>query len=228
MTSPHEAAPGEDKNLVAPSPSLLAPADRSVTATMPSICPAGKWSLRTAVAIGSATGSFRGASSWGSGRGVIRATVEERFWAKVNKDGPVPDGRPDLGPCWLWTASTVGHGYGQFCPSAARSVRAHRFAYQLLIGPIPGGLELDHLCRVKTCVNPAHLEPVTHAENVMRGESPTAINARKTHCKHGHELTPDNCRPLPRFPNARGECRTCRRRWRREAAAKAKANRGLT
>ena len=85
--------------------------------------------------------------------------VEARFWEKVDVD--------PLG-CWLWTASVNEDGYGQFM--ADRSVLAHRFAFELLRGPIPRNLELDHLCRVRPCVNPDHLEPVTHEENVRRSK----------------------------------------------------------
>ncbi len=70
--------------------------------------------------------------------------------------------------CWLWTASTDWYGYGWFWVGAPR--RAHRVCYEWLVGPIPAGLELDHLCRVPACVRPEHLEPVTHAENVRRGD----------------------------------------------------------
>ncbi len=86
------------------------------------------------------------------------ATEAERFWAKVEKT----DG------CWLWTGAENGRGYGTFW-SEGMVVRAHRWAYGHLAGPIPDGLDLDHLCRVKSCVNPDHLEPVTHRVNVRRG-----------------------------------------------------------
>ena len=84
---------------------------------------------------------------------------------------------------------------------------AHVFAYKLLVGVVPGGLELDHLCRVPACVNPAHLEPVTHAENLMRSPvAPTAINARKTHCPQGHPYVAGNT-----YYRANGHrhCKTC-------------------
>src|SRR6185312_13183624 len=84
---------------------------------------------------------------------------KERFWAKVDKDGPEPEHRPDLGPCWLWTtgrfSGAVG-GYGQFWRCEGQNLHAHRVAYELLVGPIPYGLHLDHLCRVRHCVNPKH------------------------------------------------------------------------
>lgn len=88
--------------------------------------------------------------------------AEERFWAKVD--------RRDGGDCWPWLGTTTSTGYGLFgVPREDRTVGAHRYAYELVVGPIPTGLELDHLCRVRNCVNPAHLEPVTHAENLRRG-----------------------------------------------------------
>lgn len=123
--------------------------------------------------------------------------------------------------CWLWTAGRSG-GYARI-KIGRSSVNAHRVAYQLLVGPIPEGTELDHLCRVRHCVNPEHVEPVTRKENILRGESPTARNARKTHCEHGHAFTPENT--IVRPSGWRG-CRLCGRaaqrrykRRRRSAAA---------
>jgi hypothetical protein len=83
---------------------------------------------------------------------------------------------------------------------------AHRLFYEQLVGPIPDGLQLDHLCRVRHCVNPDHLEPVTQTANVLRGIGPTAVNAGKTHCVHGHPFTPDNT-----YINKQGNrhCRAC-------------------
>lgn len=108
---------------------------------------------------------------------------EERFWAATNKRGPAE--------CWEWQATRTSAGYGHFHVSG-RLVSSHRFAYELLVGPIPEGLELDHLCRNPACVNPAHLEPVTHSENILRGVGPVAENARKTHCPRGHPFTADD------------------------------------
>jgi len=95
--------------------------------------------------------------------------------------------------------------------------------YEALIGPIPEGLVIDHLCRVRNCVNPAHMEPVTNTENVLRGTGPTAVNAQKTHCKHGHPLTPDN---LVKRTDRR-ECMECRRIREREYKARRRARLGL-
>lgn len=91
------------------------------------------------------------------------------------------------GDCLLWTG-TAPHGYGSFWYDG-KKVRAHRFSYEHFIGEIAPGLVLDHLCRNTLCVNPDHLEPVTHAENLRRGDWP---NSRKTHCAHGHRFTTAN------------------------------------
>ena len=89
-----------------------------------------------------------------------------RFWAKV-RIGSIPAHRPGLGPCWQWTASRDRDGYGRFL--VGKNLHAHRLAYETLVGPIPDGLESDHLCRNRPCVCPAHIEPVTHAVNKQRG-----------------------------------------------------------
>lgn len=115
--------------------------------------------------------------------GRIRAEV--RFWKRVNKDG--------AGGCWLWKGSIFNNGYGQF-KANGKGGPAHRYAYELLVGPIPDEMVLDHLCRVRACVNPDHLEVVTERENIMRGEGVCAVNAHKTHCIRGHEFTPENTR----------------------------------
>jgi HNH endonuclease len=125
---------------------------------------------------------------------VARTPPSERFWAKINKGGPIPEHRSDLGPCWLWTAAT-NYGYGVFRIDR-RSIYAHRYAYELLVGPIPDGLQLDHLCRVPPCVNPTHLEPVTHRENILRGT--TYINSLKAAARRP-ALRPPR-RPLPPVP----------------------------
>lgn len=115
---------------------------------------------------------------------ALDRTIEERFWPKVKVAGPTE--------CWHWIAYIHPSGYGMFRRDGRMNV-AHRVAYELIVGEIPDGLVLDHLCRVRHCVNPAHLEPVTEAENILRGISVSAINNRKTHCIRGHELTPENC-----------------------------------
>lgn len=109
----------------------------------------------------------------------------------------------DEAGCWVWTASMYNGGYGRI-RFEKKDYVAHRLVYELLVSQIPAGLQLDHLCRVRTCVNPAHLEPVTCRENLMRGETHAAANAAKTHCVHGHALEGDN------LVMRRGY-RTCRR-----------------
>ena len=133
-------------------------------------------------------------------------TPEERFWRMVNKGGPIPNHRPELGACWLWTGTTIKGGYGRFT-SGGHKILAHRFAYELLVGPVPGGFELDHLCRVHSCVNPDHLELVTHRVNTLRGLAPTALNAKKTHCPQGHPYGEENTR----WWRGHRICRACHR-----------------
>lgn len=121
----------------------------------------------------------------------------QRFWDKVHVD---PDG------CWLWTAAEK-FGYGCFFFDG-RMVQAHRFAYELVVGEIPEGLVIDHLCQIKLCVRPDHLEAVTHRENVLRSPRGfAAINARKNECHRGHPLSGDN---LYLRPTGARECKECR------------------
>lgn len=131
----------------------------------------------------------------------VPRTEQERFWSKVDKTGG----------CWLWTGPQAGRGfrerksYGVFS-IGERKVYAHRYAYELLVGPIPDDLELDHLCRVKFCVNPAHLEAVTADVNKAR-----ALPFRKprTHCPKGHPYVGDNVTRYGRVGALR--CRACTR-----------------
>lgn len=134
-------------------------------------------------------------------------TVEERFWEKVDKNGPTPAQRPELGPCWVWTAGKM-EGYGAFHLSGRRTVHAHIVSFTWEYGDIPEGHERDHLCRNRACVRPDHLEAVTHWTNVARGISPHGLNAAKTHCRNGHDFSPENTRV-----NSKGQrvCITCAR-----------------
>lgn len=136
----------------------------------------------------------------------------ERWLAKVDKAGPVPAIRPDLGPCWLWTGSLDRKGYGQFDVldgEGHKNHRAHRWGYQRLVRTLADDETLDHLCRVHACVRPTHLDPVPHAVNVERGEA-GRHNAEKTHCPAGHEFTEANTYLVEPERDWRA-CRECRR-----------------
>lgn len=127
----------------------------------------------------------------------------DRFWSYVDRTGE----------CWLWTGwarESRNAPYGIFS-FAGRDRRAHRWIYEQLVGPIPDGMQIDHLCRRTLCVRPEHLEPVSGHENILRGTSPVAVNAAKTHCVHGHPLSGSNLRmALSRgLPTRR--CRECER-----------------
>lgn len=119
-------------------------------------------------------------------------------------------------PCWLWNAWTNQEGYALIRVGSKDEgvVRAHRVTYEHFIGEIPEGLTLDHLCRTRNCVNPWHLEPVTRAENVLRGVGFAPVNAAKTHCPRGHEYTPENT-DVDR--HGWRKCSTCRRAKNRAA-----------
>lgn len=139
----------------------------------------------------------------------------ERFWSKVDRKGP--------DECWLWLAST-SVGYGQFW-MASKMRKAHRVSYELLVGPIPDGLVIDHLCRTPRCVNPRHLEPVTNTENLRRGEHRSG-NTDKTHCPAGHPYDAENTHiqvDRTRDHTPYRVCRACRRlairRWRERRKA---------
>ena len=130
-------------------------------------------------------------------RPAERLPTLERFMLKVQK-GVSPD------DCWLWLGHIARHGYGTFGMEGSEFL-AHRAAYLLLVGEIPGGLDLDHLCCTHTCVNPEHLEPVTRGENSRRGGP--SIGARSEACANGHKWTPENT--LRYGPEQRRYCRTC-------------------
>ncbi len=133
---------------------------------------------------------------------------EARFWSNFDKAGPVPEHRPDLGPCWVWKLRKNNKGYGLVTWHGIGTKTAHRTAFEFAHGPIPTGLEPDHLCRNRACGRPDHMESVTHRENVRRSEP-----AQRTHCPHGHQYTPENTYIQPKGSRA---CRTCRRTHRRK------------
>lgn len=114
--------------------------------------------------------------------------------------------------CWIWRG-TLGHdGYGRLSGENGRSIHVHRYAYERFVGPIPAALPLDHLCRKRACCRPDHLEAVSHKTNILRGVGGGAINARKTHCKHGHLLDGENLY----LEHGKRRCIACQRRRQRE------------
>lgn len=122
--------------------------------------------------------------------------------------------------CWTWGGTILGDGYGQAWLGRQyrhRQAYAHRIVYELLVGPIPEGLQLDHLCRVRSCVRPDHLEPVTCQVNILRGFNRAALNARKVQCIRGHVMDDDNVYVAP---SGGRRCRTCRRAERRRRRRK--------
>lgn len=137
----------------------------------------------------------------------------DRFWSKVERG----DG------CWLWRAGLTTNGYGKYWV-ADTTVVAHRYAYELLVGAIPAGAQLDHLCRNRRCVRPDHLEPVTSRENNLRGIGHAARNAAKSSCVNGHAFTPENTYVRPDGLGRR-QCRACARLAQRRYAERAAAQR---
>lgn len=147
--------------------------------------------------------------------GTKRQSTEDRFWNCVDKSAP--------NGCWVWTGPMDPYGYGKFFrvePLKGRTrLPAHRASYEYLVGPIPDGLVLDHLCRNHPCVNPEHLEPVTDRENILRGKSLAAKNARVTHCPKGHPYAGDN---LKITKTGRRRCITCNREYAKEQRERAR------
>lgn len=145
----------------------------------------------------------RHGSAGGVAPDVFQGSDAERLWSYVTKS----DG------CWTWTGSIRADGYGVISIND-RMVRAHRLTYETMVGPIPEGLTLDHLCRNRACVRPDHLEPVTRSENLRRGD--IRWRTRETHCKNGHPFDEANTLLWRGYRL----CRACRARTRREVAAR--------
>lgn len=140
----------------------------------------------------------------------FRGTEEQRFWDKVKVNY--------VTGCWEWQAALVS-GYGRFKPAGSRRMmQAHTWAYEYIIGPIVAPLEPDHLCRVRSCVNPWHIEPVTRLVNLLRGETIIARNAARTECNYGHPMTGENV-----MINSDGStrCRICYQKSKSESGKRA-------
>lgn len=139
-------------------------------------------------------------------------TVEEvaaratRFWDRVERT----EG------CWIWCGPVHRSGYGRCYFAQGWTRYAHRVAYLLAVGPVAADLELDHLCRNRRCVNPDHLELVSHRQNILRGLAPSAVNARRTSCVAGH---PFDARNTYVYRDGTRQCRRCRARRQREYKA---------
>lgn len=160
---------------------------------------------------------YRRALDSGELKKLPRPTLEQRLLSKTDRSGN----------CWVWLGSKLKSGYGQIgvqgaTPDLYRPRMVHRVSYEIFVGPIPDGLEIDHLCRNTSCLNPDHLEAVTPAVNMGRGMSPNHVIRRSGYCSAGHEMTPENT-----YLNKNGiwrRCRECtlegnRRRRKRYSAA---------
>lgn len=139
-------------------------------------------------------------------------TLAERVFRRIQR---APSG------CWEWTGAREALGYGRFWLNG-RMAYAHRVVYELLVEPIPDGLQIDHLCRNACCVNPSHLDVVTQRENLRRGVGFSGLNARKTHCSRGHEFSPENT-AVQR--NGSRQCLACRRLNQERAKVRREARR---
>jgi hypothetical protein len=140
-------------------------------------------------------------------------TPFQRFWAKVHIHL--------VTGCWEWQGGHNQYGYGCFALTHEKNALAHRYAYETFVEPIPDGLQIDHLCRNRNCVNPRHMEPVGLRENLVRGERSNQYKGR-THCRAGHEYTPENTRINPHGIRL---CRTCHRLSQERAKVRAREKR---
>ena len=156
--------------------------------------------------------------SWAA-RGIVKGQPQKYIYGhyrgrgvrRLGYDAYDIEDRGHDTPCWIFHGKPSKEGYASFWREG-QSVLAHRAFYEHYVGIVPEGLTLDHLCRVRLCVNPQHLDPVTNRENILRGVGPSAVNAAKTHCKHGHEFTPENTYHYTTPAGGPGRnCRQCQR-----------------
>lgn len=126
---------------------------------------------------------------------------DTRFWDKVSKQANV---------CWIWNGAVDAHGYGSILEKG-KIKKSHRVSYIMFHGEIPKDVVIDHICKIKRCVNPLHLQVVTLGENTLLGDGPTAQNKRKTHCIRGHKLSGDNIYLYERAGHTNRQCRICRK-----------------
>lgn len=129
------------------------------------------------------------------------ADIYPRIETRIDQNGPVPAYNSELGPCWIWNGARSGKGYGMMRIGVA-ILYTHRIMYELFVGPIDEGLQIDHLCRVRECCNPSHLDQVTPGENLRRGYE---ARGRRSTCSNGHALPPYEpgrdriCKPCKRL-----------------------------
>lgn len=145
------------------------------------------------------------------------SALPQHFWDKTRPE--------DLGhetPCLIWIGYKQPNGYGKFA-AKRKPQYAHRVAYEALVGPIPDGLMIDHLCRNRACVNVNHMEAVTNKVNILRGETVMAANAAKTHCPRGHEYSEPNTYVRPSTGSR--NCRACMRADRARRTRRAREER---
>ena len=128
--------------------------------------------------------------------GATQAVKRVKQFVEIDRNG-----------CWIWQRSLTEFGYGQM-RVGDRMQRTHRITYEAFVGPLVGGMHIDHLCRVRACCNPAHLEQVSPRVNCLRGETIAAKNSNKTECVHGHPLTGENVYLRPDRPGR--NCRQCK------------------
>lgn len=173
------------------TPRLLETPDTRVSEDPP-LEPVARLDRRaTSTDVPPAPGAARALTRHDGGTGPTSPSLPAGFWARIDATGD----------CWEWTGKQTAKGYGQYT-TRTKTWRAHRAAYQALVGPIPETLTLDHLCRNRLCVNPDHLEPIDNRTNILRGHSPSARHARQTACIRGHV-------DWTRLRDGKRRCQTC-------------------